>query len=74
MTAMTTILGMLPMALSTGEGAEIWRPMGITVIGGLIFSTVVTMIIVPTMYAVLASRGERKKKEEVRKQFVFMDN
>lgn len=73
MTAATTVLGMLPLALSTGEGAEIWRPMGITVIGGLLFSTLVTMVIVPVMYAVLASRGERKKKEKVRKQFVFMD-
>ncbi len=73
MTAMTTILGMLPLAMSTGEGAEIWRPMGITVIGGLIVSTLVTMIIVPVMYAVLASKGERRKKENIRKQFVFMD-
>ena len=73
MTAATTILGMLPLAMSTGEGAEIWRPMGITVIGGLIFSTLVTMVIVPVMYAVLASKGERRKQEEVRKQFVFMD-
>ena len=73
MTAMTTILGMLPLALSTGEGAEIWRPMGITVIGGLIFSTLVTMIIVPVMYAVLATRGGRRKKDKVRKQFKFLD-
>ena len=73
MTAMTTILGMLPLAMSTGEGAEIWRPMGITVIGGLVFSTLVTMIIVPVMYAVLASRQGRKKAENVRKQFKFMD-
>ncbi len=74
MTAATTILGMLPLALSTGEGAEIWRPMGITVIGGLVFSTLVTMVIVPIMYAVLASRGERRKKDKVRKHFLFMDN
>ncbi len=73
MTAMTTILGMLPLALSTGEGSEIWRPMGITVIGGLLVSTLVTMIIVPVMYAVLAGRDQRKKEEKVRKQFVFMD-
>ena len=52
MTAMTTILGMMPLALSTGEGAEIWRPMGITVIGGLVFSTMVTMMVVPVMYGV----------------------
>lgn len=74
MTAMTTILGMLPLALSTGEGSEIWKPMGITVIGGLIFSTLVTMIIVPVMYAVLAKREGRKKKDKVREKFVFMDN
>ncbi len=73
MTAATTVLGMLPLAMSTGEGAEIWRPMGITVIGGLIVSTLVTMIIVPVMYASLASRDERKKKDKVRKQFLFMD-
>jgi hydrophobic/amphiphilic exporter-1 (mainly G- bacteria), HAE1 family len=73
MTAATTILGMLPLALSTGEGAEIWRPMGITVIGGLTFSTIVTMVVVPVMYGVLANRGERNKKEKVEKQFHFMD-
>lgn len=73
MTALTTILGMLPLALSTGEGSEIWTPMGITVIGGLIFSTIVTMIIVPVMYAIVARRGERDKKQKVRKRFVFMD-
>ena len=37
MTALTTMLAMLPLALSKGEGAEIWSPMGITLIGGLIF-------------------------------------
>jgi HAE1 family hydrophobic/amphiphilic exporter-1 len=73
MTALTTILGMLPLALSTGEGSEIWTPMGITVIGGLVFSTIVTMIIVPVMYAIFARRGERDKKQQVRKRFVFMD-
>ncbi len=73
MTAATTILGMLPLALSTGEGSEIWQPMGITVIGGLLVSTLVTMVIVPVMYALLASKSKRKKKEKLRKQFVFMD-
>jgi len=62
MTAFTTILGMLPLALSTGEGSEIWSPMGISVIGGLIFSTIITMIIVPAVYRVLVTRTERKQK------------
>jgi HAE1 family hydrophobic/amphiphilic exporter-1 len=73
MTAGTTILGMLPLALSSGEGSEIWTPMGITVIGGLVVSTIVTMIIVPVMYAILARRGERDKKMKLRKRFLFMD-
>ncbi len=74
MTAFTTMLGMLPMALSTGEGSEIWSPMGISVIGGLLFSTLVTMILVPVVYALIARKGERDKKMAVRKKFVFMDN
>jgi len=56
MTALTTILGMLPLALSTGEGSEIWRPMGITVIGGLLFSTFLTLVIVPVVYMVFMRR------------------
>lgn len=73
MTAMTTILGMLPLALSTGDGSEIWSPMGITVIGGLVFSTIVTMIIVPVMYGVLARSGERDKVMKLRKKFQNID-
>jgi hydrophobic/amphiphilic exporter-1 (mainly G- bacteria), HAE1 family len=65
MTSATTILGMLPLAMSTGEGAEIWSPMGIAVIGGLVFSTLVTLIIVPVGYVLMARRGERDKKHKV---------
>ena len=73
MTALTTILGMLPLALSKGEGSEIWRPMGITVIGGLIFSTVVTMVIIPVMYGIMARSGERDKVSKLRKKFQVLD-
>ena len=73
MTAFTTILGMLPLALSTGEGSEIWSPMGISVIGGLIFSTLITMVIVPIIYRIFATRGERDVKQQVRSKFKFMD-
>ncbi len=73
MTAMTTILGLLPMALSTGEGSEIWSPMGISVIGGLIFSTLITMIIVPVLYAVFSRKGERlRMKTRHRLKYSFM--
>ncbi len=73
MTAGTTILGMLPLALSTGEGSEIWRPMGTTVIGGLVFSTIVTMVIVPVMYGIFSHRGERNKVKKLRKQYHFIE-
>jgi HAE1 family hydrophobic/amphiphilic exporter-1 len=73
MTASATFFGMVPMAFSVGDGAETWTPMGITVIGGLVFSTIVTMVIVPVMYAILSRRGERDKEGLVRKQFHFMD-
>lgn len=73
MTALTTILGMLPLAMSSGEGSEIWRPMGITVIGGLVFSTIVTMVVVPVMYGVLARSGERDKVVKIRKKFQALE-
>ena len=72
MTAFTTLLGMLPMALSTGEGSEMWRPLGIVVIGGLLVSTFVTLIIVPVVYGILSRHGERDKEEKQRKEYIFM--
>ena len=57
MTAATTGLGMLPLALALGQGSEFWQTMGISVIGGLILSTVLTLVIVPTLYAIFAMRG-----------------
>lgn len=53
MTTLTTILGLVPMALGFGEGAEIRAPMAVTVIGGLAASTLLTLIVVPTMYFVM---------------------
>ena len=72
MTAITTFLGMLPMALSQGEGAEMWKPMGIVVIGGLLVATVVTLVVVPVFYALLSRHGERDKDRKTRSQFIFM--
>jgi HAE1 family hydrophobic/amphiphilic exporter-1 len=63
MTSLTTILGMLPLAMSTGSGSEIWSPMGIAVIGGLIFSTVVTLIIVPVVYHITSRRSAAREKK-----------
>ncbi|MBR5823075.1 MAG: efflux RND transporter permease subunit [Paludibacteraceae bacterium] len=72
MTAFTTILGMVPMALSNSEGSEMWQPLGIVVIGGLLVSTIVTLIIVPILYAVTSRHGDRNKEAENRKNFIFM--
>ena len=72
MTAFTTILGMLPMALSNSEGSELWKPMGIVVMGGLLVSTLVTLIVVPILYAVMSRHGERDKEKKNRETFIFM--
>ena len=73
MTAFTTVLGMVPMAVSEGEGAEMWQPLGIVVIGGLMVSTFLTLYIVPVLYGVMSRHGDRDKKEALRKKFIFMD-
>lgn len=75
MTALTTGLGMLPLALSTGEGSEIWVPMGVSVIGGLLFSTILTLLVIPAVYAVLDRPGSRKRKRKAhQKEFAFMND
>ena len=68
MTALTTILGMVPMAISNGEGAEMWRPMGIAVIGGLTFSTLVTLLFVPAMYCIFAGTGIKRQRHKFAKK------
>lgn len=55
MTALTTILGLLPMAMGIGEGAELQLPLAITVCGGLVFSTSLTLIVIPVVYSSLDS-------------------
>ncbi len=67
MTSLTTILGMVPMAVGTGEGAEMWRPMGVAVIGGLTFSTILTLLFVPTMYTIFAYNGIKRNRKKLRK-------
>jgi len=66
MTTLTTILGMVPMAVGTGQGAEMWRPMGTAVIGGLTFSTVLTLLFVPVLYCVFAGNGVKRTRKKIR--------
>ncbi|MEX2497049.1 MAG: efflux RND transporter permease subunit [Woeseia sp.] len=53
MTTLTTVLGLLPMAIGFGEGAEVRTPMAITVIGGLLVSTLLTLVVIPVVYSLL---------------------
>ncbi len=62
MTTLTTILGMVPMAIGTGQGSEMWRPLGVSIIGGLLVSTVMTLVVVPSIYCIFQGikiKGER---------------
>ena len=61
MTTLTTVLGMVPMAVGTGEGAEMWRCLGMTVCWGLSFSTLITLVLIPTVYCVFATRQEKRR-------------
>jgi len=63
MTTFTTLLGMLPLAISQGEGADMWRPMGIAIIGGLLFSTMVTLIFVPVIYSIFGAVRIKKARK-----------
>lgn len=63
MTMLTTTLGLLPMALGLGQGAEIRAPMAITVIGGILFSTLLTLVVVPVAYSLLDRKPIRAHAE-----------
>ncbi|NDV46661.1 efflux RND transporter permease subunit [Paludibacter sp. 221] len=69
MTTLTTILGMLPMAIGIGEGSELWQPMGVAVIGGLTVSTVLTLVVVPVFYAIFAGNGVKRNRKKFRKLY-----
>lgn len=62
MTALTTILGLVPVAFGIGEGTEIQQPMGITVIGGMISSTFLTLFVVPVVFSYFDPETRRRNK------------
>ena len=64
MTATTTILGLIPLALGLGQGAEMVQPVAITCIGGLIYATATTLFIIPIMYSWLSRKHMEKIKDE----------
>jgi len=67
MTTLTTVLGLLPMALSTGEGAELEAPLAISLIGGLVLSTAVTLVFIPVVYSLVDDLGNFFRKKVFRK-------
>lgn len=64
MTALTTIFGLVTMALGMGEGAELLQPMAVSTIGGLIYATFLTLTIVPTVYALFNHKRMKLEEEE----------
>lgn len=73
MTTLTTILGMVPMAVGQGVGAEMWRPLGVAVIGGLTVSTILTLVLVPVAYCLFAGNGIKFKRRNLKKQRTLND-
>jgi HAE1 family hydrophobic/amphiphilic exporter-1 len=73
MTTLCTLLGFMPLAIAVGDGNEVRAPMAITVIGGLLISTLLTLVVIPVVYELLdrrsdalyRERGERKHKAVV---------
>ena len=65
MTTLTTVLGMIPMAVGTGEGAEMWNGLGVVVAWGLSVSTLITLVLIPTLYAIFISRRIRRKERKL---------
>jgi HAE1 family hydrophobic/amphiphilic exporter-1 len=71
MTTLTTMLGMLPLAMGIGEGSEMWRPMGVAIIGGLAFSTIITLVLIPVVYTMFGAnrmKKERKRMAELERE------
>lgn len=70
MTTLTTVLGMLPLALSNSQGSEMWKSMAITVIGGLTISTILTLVLVPTIYTLFGGSGVKRARKKLRHAFL----
>ena len=67
MTTLTTVLGMIPMAVGDGVGSEMWNSLGMSVAWGLSFSTLITLILIPTLFASFAIHGQRRRERLARK-------
>jgi cobalt-zinc-cadmium resistance protein CzcA len=66
MTALVAALGFVPMMLATGVGAEVQRPLATVVVGGLLTSTILTLVVLPSLYPVLSRIGPRGEADDER--------
>ena len=64
MTALVASLGFVPMALNTGTGAEVQRPLATVVIGGIISSTILTLLLLPVLYQIVHGREDKRSHQE----------
>jgi len=62
MTTLTSMVGSMPLALGIGEGSELMRPLAIAVVGGIAFSTLLTLFVVPSAYVVLHGAADRVRR------------
>jgi HAE1 family hydrophobic/amphiphilic exporter-1 len=74
MTTLTTVLGMIPMAIGRGEGAEMWNGLGITVAWGLSISTLITLLLIPALYCSLETRAVRRKRRKAEEALTKTEN
>ena len=73
MTTLTTVLGMVPMAVGNGVGSEMWNSLGMSVAWGLSFSTLVTLFIIPVMFSMFAVNGERRRAKKAAKETAMLN-
>jgi len=74
MTALTTIFGMVPLAVGRGVGAEMWNALGVTVACGLTVSTFVTLFLIPAMFSLSADRKERRRARREERRLLKLSN
>jgi len=70
MTTATTVLGMIPLAVATGVGSAMWQPMGIAIVGGLSFSTILTLLYVPALYSIFGANGIARQRRKHKKHLL----
>jgi len=74
MTSLAAILGMLPLALALGTGSELLQPLAIAVIGGLLFALVLSLVVTPTIYAMVSTTGSQEPASSTRGNEIKSDN